>query len=537
MKLNFHKLRYNIWMYFILFTLGIMCIVWFMQMIFTERYFLENTRANLVSTGKELAASYDNYRSGEGDSEEMFSAFRDRAVRAKEIDNIIVVVTTKDYNGESAKPLPEHCYPAEEAMLQYYGEYGNIINKAISHCEMLLSDEEEYYCGLDTSEENDTGEVYVYSAVIYQNTDESAGGTDSSGESAPADSAASSVPDAQAEPDGQAETDAQAEPVYVVLISSLENINSMLAATQKQLGIITLVIIVIAFFISMLIASSLSNPLVVMTDAAKRLARGDFTVEFTASGYSEIRELSDTLNRMKEDLQKTNTLQRELLANVTHDLKTPLTMVKAYAEMIKDISGDNKEKRDKHAQVIIDEADRLTVLVNDILNLSKVQANVDLPATETVNLSLLTAKVLDHFSSFSEKNGYTIHSEITPDLFTECDPQKIEQVIYNLVGNAINYTGDDKTVNVLLSLQDGKILLEVIDSGKGIDEEKIETIWQKYYRASETHKRPVKGTGLGLSIVKAILDAHGFRYGIISKKDEGSNFFVEFTPCAGDENE
>ena len=203
-------------------------------------------------------------------------------------------------------------------------------------------------------------------------------------------------------------------------------------------------------------------------------------------------------------------------------------MIRAYAEMIRDISGENKEKREKHTQVIIDESDRLSMLVNDILNLSKLQSAVDELNETEINLSELTERVIGRFSDYVENKGYTIEEYIAPDLITFADEKKIEQVIYNLLGNSINYTGEDKTVKVYLTAENDNILLEIIDSGKGISQEKIATIWERYYRFSETNTRPVKGTGLGLSIVKAILDSHKLQYGVRSKKDCGSNFYVKF---------
>ena len=262
----------------------------------------------------------------------------------------------------------------------------------------------------------------------------------------------------------------------------------------------------------------------------KKWAQGDANVNFRPckGAYTEINELGEALNFAKDEISKSGMLQRDLLANVSHDLKTPLTMIRAYAEMIRDISGDNKEKREKHTQVIIDESDRLSMLVNDILNLSKLQSSVDEPDVSEINLSELTERVIGRFSDYVEKEGYTIEDHIAPDLITVVDEKKIEQVIYNLLGNSINYTGEDKTVKVFLAAENDYILLEIIDSGKGISQEKIDTIWERYYRFSETNTRPVKGTGLGLSIVKAILDSHKLQYGVRSKKDCGSNFFVKF---------
>ena len=204
-------------------------------------------------------------------------------------------------------------------------------------------------------------------------------------------------------------------------------------------------------------------------------------------------------------------------------------MIKAYAEMIRDISGDNKQKRDAHTNVIIDEADRLAMLVNDILDLSKLQNSSDAVVLSQVNLSELVERVIYRFTDFTEASGYKLDCNVESDLFTECNEQQIEQVVYNLIGNSINYTGDDKTVKISLKRSENRgLLLEIIDSGKGIAPDQIDTIWEKYYRFSETHQRPVKGTGLGLSIVKTILQNHKLRFGVISKKDVGSNFFVEF---------
>lgn len=485
MKLKARRLRYTIWLYFILFALGLMCIVWVLQVVFTENNLVKSIESSMITAGESLETRYLNAIEDSVDIS-INDDFTSYAKSVKEMDNVFVVFTTQSYNGIGE--MPSYCYPYDKTVSdKYYDEYGDIIRQAKK---LVLNAKDGDFSGAITSNENKTDTMFVYAKVV----------------------------------DG---AEGLTEPVYIVLLTSLNNIDNVLLIIQSQLGVISLIIIVVAFVISMLISANISQPLVNMSRTARRLAHGDFSVEFTANAYSEVNELSQSLNDMKEELQRAGILQRELMANVTHDLKTPLTMVKAYAEMIKDISGDNKEKRDKHAQVIIDEADRLTMLVNDILNLSKVQSSVDALELKRVNISQLLNKVIDRFTSFLESNGYFIKSEITENAYALCDPQKIEQVFYNLIGNAINYTGENKTVEVYLSVVDRKILFEVVDSGKGIDKDKIDTIWEKYYRASETHKRPVKGTGLGLSIVKAILDGHGFKYGVISKPNKGSNFFVE----------
>ena len=196
--------------------------------------------------------------------------------------------------------------------------------------------------------------------------------------------------------------------------------------------------------------------------------------------------------------------------------------------MIQEISGDNPEKRAKHTQVIIDESDRLTSLVNDILNLSKIRSGMDSLKISNFNLSEFVHTVLERFDYLTETQGFSIERDIEDELYTEADLEKIEQVVYNLVGNAVNYTGEDKKIVVGLKRTEKGLRFTVTDTGKGIPPEEISTIWDRYYRSAETHKRPIKGTGLGLSIVKTILLKHGFDFGVESEVGKGSTFYVVF---------
>ena len=181
------------------------------------------------------------------------------------------------------------------------------------------------------------------------------------------------------------------------------------------------------------------------------MAKGDFTVDFKGEyTYAEMDALAETLDYAKEEIGKSDQLQKEVLANVTHDLKTPLTMIKAYASMIQEISGNNPEKRAKHTQVIIDESDRLTALVNDILNLSKIRSGMDSLKLQEFNLSEFIHTVLERFDYLTETKGYTLVRDIDDELYTEADTEKLEQVVYNLVGNAVNYTAEDKKITVSL---------------------------------------------------------------------------------------
>lgn len=316
---------------------------------------------------------------------------------------------------------------------------------------------------------------------------------------------------------------------YLYLNYSTEPVMRAMSTMRVQLVLISVIVIFLALVISALLSMRLTKPITRLTAAAKRMAAGDFTVNFTGEySYAEMDALAETLDYAKEEIGKSDALQKEVLANVTHDLKTPLTMIKAYASMIQEISGNDPDKRTKHTQVIIDESDRLTSLVNDILNLSKIRSGMDTLKQTSFNLSEFVHTVLERFDYLTETKGYTIERDIEDELYTEADMEKIEQVVYNLVGNAVNYTGEDKMIRVGLHRTDKGLRFSVSDTGKGIPPEELNTIWDRYYRSTETHKRPIRGTGLGLSIVKTILLKHGFDFGVESEVGKGSTFYVIF---------
>ena len=318
---------------------------------------------------------------------------------------------------------------------------------------------------------------------------------------------------------------------YIFIFGYTEPIGTTLSIVNALSFICSNVILVGACIVSIMISSHIANPLVKISKNADKLITGDFKMEIRKTEYDEIANLTENLNAASAEIAKTETLRRDLMANVSHDLKTPLTMIKAYAEMIRDLSGNNPEKREKHLQVIIDETDRLTLLVNDILNLSKLESGVTPMDPSVFDFSQHLKDIISRFSLLDDTKDYHVILEAEDGIEMYADQQKIEQVVYNLVNNAINYIGEDMQVKVRLYRKDNDTArFEVIDKGVGIPAEKLPYIWDRYYKVdrSENHKRAVKGTGLGLSIVKNIFIEHGFAYGCDSKVGEGSAFWFEF---------
>ena len=317
--------------------------------------------------------------------------------------------------------------------------------------------------------------------------------------------------------------------MYLYVGESLLLMETAVARMSSRTILLALFVFILTFAISSAVAGWVVNPLAEMTKKAQSLAQGDFSVDFHGNDYgTEVIELADALNYARDELSKTDRMQKELIANVSHDFKTPLTMIKGYASMIIEISGDNPEKRNKHAQIIVDEADRLASLVNDVLDLSKIRSGITQLENAEMNMSAYLEEILGRFAYLKDEKGYQFEVDIEKDLYTTADRVKIGQALYNLIGNAVNYTGEDKRVFVSLKREGAFFRFAVTDTGKGIKPEELGDIWDRYYRSSEAHKRPVQGTGLGLSIVKTVLEKHGFHFGVESEEGKGSTFFVLF---------
>ena len=314
------------------------------------------------------------------------------------------------------------------------------------------------------------------------------------------------------------------EQMAVIINSVITPVDATVHTLRIQLIYISVIMIVLALFIAIIISSRISRPIVKINNSAKELAKGDYDVVFEGNSYKEIAQLSQTLNHATRELAKAEGLQRELIANVSHDLRTPLTMITAYAEVMRDLPGENTPE---NVQVVIDEAKRLTNLVNDLLDISKLQAGVTQLEIKEYDLTKSIELVLGRYSKFLEQNGYTINFEYDRHVMVVADEFKIYQVIYNLVNNAINYTGKDKNVTVTQRVTGSIVRIEVSDTGQGIAREELENVWERYYKVDKSHKRAMMGTGLGLSIVKNILKLHNAQYGVISKEGVGTTFWFE----------
>lgn len=318
----------------------------------------------------------------------------------------------------------------------------------------------------------------------------------------------------------------------VLFATELMPLSATVQTLKLQMIVLTILLAVLAVVLAALVSARYTRPLTMMCAEAGKLSMGNYNVNFDGGNCRETEQLSAALNRAAYELSQLDKMQKDLVANISHDLRTPLTMIAGYSEVIRDLPG---EATPENMQIIIDETHRLTTLVNDMLEISRYQNGSQILHPVRFNFTESVRQTLERYSKLRERDGYTILLEADRDVWVYADETRILQVLYNLVGNAINYTGEDKTVVVRQTVEAGEVILSVIDTGMGIPQDQLPLVWERYYKVHDFHKRANMGTGLGLSIVKNILVLHGARFGVQSQVGKGSNFWFAL-PLVNEDN-
>ena len=315
------------------------------------------------------------------------------------------------------------------------------------------------------------------------------------------------------------------EKAVLFLGTTLGAVGSAARIIRIQLMIVTFLSVGAGFVLAWFMSRRFSLPISQLNEKAHTLGENTSDAEFRKGFCSELDELSATLDKTDEKLKKNKEFQNELLANVSHDLRTPLTMIKGYAEMIRDMSHSDEKQCAEDVAVIVRETDRLTALVNEILEYSELQMSDSEPVAENVDYSGVVSTVTDSFESLYAKDGYVFERSIAENIRVRGNSSRLMRAVYNLIDNAVRHTGDGKWVGICLKEQDGRAVLEISDRGKGIPPEELGRIWDKYYT---NRQRKGKGvSGLGLAIVRQTVSQHNGTCKAESTLGRGSVFTVE----------
>lgn len=466
LKLDYKSIKFKTWLYFILFAVFLMIILWFFQVLLLNSFYGVMKDEQTRSVASSIETAY-NTKSNE--------KFLKTVENISNSNDMFIYVISYDGSTMYFKPS------GDNTSAQYYSEQIDTINKV-----MLKENSDSAYKRIKSAD--DSKDVLAYGKLLNA--------------------------------DGK-------EPLLVYIFSPLYPVNSTIQILTNQLVYVTILSLMVACLISFYLSIRITRPIRKITRSAERLADGEYGIVFKGGHYTEINNLADTLTRASIELEKSDMLQKDLIANVSHDLRTPLTMIKSYAEMIRDLSGDNPKKREQHLQVIVDEADRLNMLVGDLLSLSRMQSGKMVLHRGDFNITQAARSILNTYKIMEEEDGYKFNLNCTANYIVNGDEEKIKQVISNLLTNAIKFAGEDKIINISLKRRSKYVVCRVEDHGVGIAPEELNHVWERYYRASSNMVRASEGSGLGLSIVKEILTLHKSNFGVDSTVGEGTTFWFE----------
>lgn len=310
--------------------------------------------------------------------------------------------------------------------------------------------------------------------------------------------------------------------ITLMVMMELTPVNTTVETLRVQLFYVTGLMLMVASILAIVISHKIAKPIEKITKVAKTLGKERY-ISNLASPIKEVGELNDTLYFVDKELEKIEGIRRELMANISHDLRTPLTMIQGYSEVMRDIPGENNKD---NIQVVIDESQRLQSLVNDILELSRLEELKYRLRVEKYCLTDSLKDIVARYQSMLDSKGYCLKLSYEQDVYVEADELKMSQVIYNLLNNSVTYTGEDKIIEIKQKVVGKYVRVEIIDSGEGIAEDKILEIWERYYKIDSKHRRAQIGSGIGLSIVKSIIEQHKGFVGV-SSSNKGSTFWFE----------
>lgn len=469
-----NTIRTKLWTFIMLVVAAVLLLVWLFQIVLLEEYYIRQSASSLQSSVKQIAELFE---------EEKYPYYV--AEQAQQSLTLVMLTTNcvaalRSPNGWVSWLFPDD--PSFREMESY--------NMLLSPFWQKMSE----------------GESFVYTAQRTSRLRTS-----------------SSIAVAVGEPfegaDGQ---------YYLCLISFMEPIQNTTGLLRQQLTRITLISIGVATLLVFWLSRYITYPVLEITRAANRIAEGDYGIRVRHKSDDEIGVLADTMNNMAQKLGENERMQREFIANTSHELKTPISAIRANAELVMDIENQNEAERRRFLQVIVDESIRLNRMLEDILDLSAMESGRK-PKRETFDICEMLSDVRDRILALTDKQDVSLTLEAEGERAVNADPQMMFRVFYNLVDNAVKYTPAGGHVILRAIPAQAGTRVEIEDDGPGIAEEDLKHIWDRFYKVDKARSRNGGSSGLGLAIVKSILDAHEFAYGIESEVGQGTLVWIDMT--------
>lgn len=334
---------------------------------------------------------------------------------------------------------------------------------------------------------------------------------------------------------------------FFIMRTPLESIRDSVMLSNRFYTGIGAAAIVISAIIIYLFSRKVTKPVMELADISKRMTALDFDAKFESKGENEIDVLGEHMNQLSEALEKTiselktannelrrdiehkekiDEMRKEFLANVSHELKTPLALIQGYAEGLKDGINEDAESREFYCEVIVDEAQKMNQMVKKLLTLNEVEFGQENVSMERFDVAELIEGLAQSCSLLVEQKGGELRTKAAGPLYVWSDELKIEEVLTNYISNACNHLEGEKIVEIKAVPKDDKVRISVFNTGKQIPEVDMERIWEKFYKVDKAHTREYGGSGIGLSIVKALMDSVNGTYGV-KNYTNGVEFWIE----------
>ena len=334
---------------------------------------------------------------------------------------------------------------------------------------------------------------------------------------------------------------------FFIMRTPLESIRDSVMLSNRFYIVIGAAAIIISAVIINLFSKKVTKPVMELADISKRMTALDFDAKYESRGENEVDVLGEHMNQLSltlestiselktannelrrdiEHKEKIDEMRKEFLANVSHELKTPLALIQGYAEGLKDGVNDDAESRDFYCEVIVDEAQKMNEMVKKLLSLNEVEFGQENITMVRFDVAELIEGLAQSCSLLAEQKGGKLRTKVSGPLYVWSDELKIEEVLTNYISNACNHLEGKKIVEIKAEQNDDKIRISVFNTGKQIPEEDMERIWEKFYKVDKAHTREYGGSGIGLSIVKAIMDSVNGSYGV-KNYTNGVEFWIE----------
>jgi two-component system, OmpR family, sensor histidine kinase VanS len=329
--------------------------------------------------------------------------------------------------------------------------------------------------------------------------------------------------------------------LIIVIWVPMAEISENAALSNSFTMIIGLLTILLTAGFTLLISDKFTKPIKEMNEITARMSKLDFTNKLHIRSNDELGELSesinelscslntaiDSLNEMNSKLSQDIDYERQFLANVSHELKTPVFLIQGYAEGLKVDIAKNQLRRDFYCDVIMEEAEKMDALIKELLDLSRLKQGGFVIEKEEFNISKLLCSLMDKYKEIFGEKGFQLETDLTDHIIVYADKIRTEQVMTNYIINAVHHGEAGKSICISLRNQENKAVFSIYNSSPPIPEEELEKLWQSFYKLNRARTREDKGTGLGLSIVRAIQEAQGFSYGVQNQR-EGVVFWCDF---------